>query len=301
VTSPLLKAGEFARLCGSTKETLRHYHGIGLLTPAETAPNGYKLYGPAQVADFMLIDALRRAGRSLVEIRDYLAAPDAEALAAVLEDCLTRLDQERDAIARTRRALSGTLARLRLLDAAQSGPQVTVDQCPAERFILTPIKPPAGAGADQSGAALSYEWGLALIATLRDHIEHCRGLGQETEFQSTYRIGREAFLAGDYFADFSICNPAPAGVRTPRLHVKPAGAYLKLLRRLSLDPEASESGVEDLIFEAYDDLKRHAADGGYRVAGDAYETELSIYTGAFQGTLAAQVAVLVEPEHDQSA
>ena len=27
-------SGEFARLCGTTKETLRHYHNIGLLVPA---------------------------------------------------------------------------------------------------------------------------------------------------------------------------------------------------------------------------------------------------------------------------
>ena len=29
-------SGEFARLCGTTKETLRHYHNIGLLVPART-------------------------------------------------------------------------------------------------------------------------------------------------------------------------------------------------------------------------------------------------------------------------
>ena len=37
----LLKAGEFAHLCGTTKETLRHYKDIGLLMPVAKAENGY--------------------------------------------------------------------------------------------------------------------------------------------------------------------------------------------------------------------------------------------------------------------
>lgn len=39
----LLKAGEFAHLCGTTKETLRHYKDIGLLMPVAKAENGYQL------------------------------------------------------------------------------------------------------------------------------------------------------------------------------------------------------------------------------------------------------------------
>ena len=40
----LLKAGEFAQLCRTTKEALRHYDRIGLLCPAARGENGYKLY-----------------------------------------------------------------------------------------------------------------------------------------------------------------------------------------------------------------------------------------------------------------
>ena len=37
----LLKSGEFANLCRTTKETLRHYAKVGLLVPVFQAENGY--------------------------------------------------------------------------------------------------------------------------------------------------------------------------------------------------------------------------------------------------------------------
>ena len=44
-----LKTGEFASLCGVTKDTLFHYDDIGLLKPARVGENGYRLYGLYQL------------------------------------------------------------------------------------------------------------------------------------------------------------------------------------------------------------------------------------------------------------
>ncbi|MDR2565066.1 MAG: MerR family transcriptional regulator [Bifidobacteriaceae bacterium] len=300
----LLRTGEFARLCGTTKETLRHYHQVGLLHPAVTDANGYQLYLPVQVSDFFFISALRRAGRSLAQIRDYLAAPDPDALRAVLADCVAALEVEKREIARKQRALRGTLARLELLDAAQRGPSITVEWCEAQPFIQTRVTPPKAAeAAEPPGGAPAHpatdEWSLTLIQAVRNHIEYCQSLGQEVEFQTTYRIGREAFVKGDYLEDFSLCSPARGRSKPARLHVKPAGTYLKLLRQLTLDPDELE-GSDDLLFAAYAELKDYAATHGYRIAGDAYETELSIYTGALEGMVASQIAVLVGPERGEA-
>ena len=38
----LLKSGQFAKLCRTTKETLRHYERVGVLRPALQEENGYK-------------------------------------------------------------------------------------------------------------------------------------------------------------------------------------------------------------------------------------------------------------------
>ena len=70
--SRYLRSGQFAALCRTTKETLRHYRAIGLIEPAFVSDSGYAYYSPLQLGDFMLVAALQRAGSSLADIRRYL-------------------------------------------------------------------------------------------------------------------------------------------------------------------------------------------------------------------------------------
>ena len=60
--SRYLRSGQFAALCRTTKETLRHYRAIGLIEPAFVSDSGYAYYSPLQLGDFMLVAALQRAG-----------------------------------------------------------------------------------------------------------------------------------------------------------------------------------------------------------------------------------------------
>ena len=57
-----LTSGAFAALCGTTKETLRHYKDIGLLSPAHQGDNGYFYYDVEQFYDFMLSPSFARRG-----------------------------------------------------------------------------------------------------------------------------------------------------------------------------------------------------------------------------------------------
>ncbi|MDR3360703.1 MAG: MerR family transcriptional regulator [Bifidobacteriaceae bacterium] len=289
----LLKSGDFARLCGTTKETLRHYNAIGLLRPAVVESNGYRRYSFAQVADFMLITALSQSGRKLGQIRDYLAEPDPSALRSALADCVDQLEQEKREISRRQRALRLTLRRIDMAACAGPGPRLTIEECGPEVFVETRVEPPAGKPATAEEAL--DRWDANLLAAVTDHVKRCQSHGEALGYQGAYRIGREAFVAGDYWADFWLCSPALGPSKSPHLHVKPAGLYLSLTRRFELDLEQLEQAPAEFVFGAYDDLNRHVAEQGCRVAGDAYETELSVYTGAFQGTMATQLSVRVEP------
>lgn len=66
-----LTAGSFAKLCGTTKATLRWYRKIKLLVPKEIGPNGYAYYGPEQLVQFTLIQALQKVGYSLEQVKEY--------------------------------------------------------------------------------------------------------------------------------------------------------------------------------------------------------------------------------------
>ena len=64
-----LTSGAFAALCGTTKETLRHYKDIGLLSPAHQGDNGYFYYDVEQFYNFYAISIFRQTGTPLEEDR----------------------------------------------------------------------------------------------------------------------------------------------------------------------------------------------------------------------------------------
>lgn len=119
----LLKAGEFARLCGTTKETLRHYRNIGLLVPVAKAKNGYQLYSPLQLSDYLLVSSLQQAGCSLHEIKGYLSEPDSEALESVMEGRTVLFVEQRRALLMQKSLLENTLARMRARNDWRREPQ----------------------------------------------------------------------------------------------------------------------------------------------------------------------------------
>lgn len=69
-----LTSGAFAALCGTTKETLRHYKDIGLLSPARQGDNSYFYYDVEQFYDFYAISIFRQTGTPLEEVRRCLLA-----------------------------------------------------------------------------------------------------------------------------------------------------------------------------------------------------------------------------------
>jgi DNA-binding transcriptional MerR regulator len=91
----MLSIGQFARACGLTAKTLRHYDAIGLLAPAVVEPvTCYRRYHPDQVDEARLIRKLRAVELPIVEVRRLLGIykQDADAMTAELVEHRRRLD-----------------------------------------------------------------------------------------------------------------------------------------------------------------------------------------------------------------
>ena len=71
-TEYTIPAGEFARICGTTRDTLRYYEKHQVLIPWTDPDNGYHYYSYAQIGSFYFISILRSADLSTKEIREYL-------------------------------------------------------------------------------------------------------------------------------------------------------------------------------------------------------------------------------------
>ncbi len=69
-----MKIGEFAKMCGTKISVLRHYDRKKLLEPLYTDKfSGYRYYSSEQILTFHRINALKKAGFSLQEIKEIIS------------------------------------------------------------------------------------------------------------------------------------------------------------------------------------------------------------------------------------
>jgi DNA-binding transcriptional MerR regulator len=99
-----LSIGDFSRATHMTVKTLRHYHQIGLLEPAEVDPHtGYRRYTAGQIPAAQVIRRFRDLGMPLEEIQGVLSAPDLRTRNERITAHLSRLEEE---LGRTQSALT---------------------------------------------------------------------------------------------------------------------------------------------------------------------------------------------------
>jgi len=90
-----LAIGDFSRMTHLSVVTLRHYHEVGLLTPAEIDPqSGYRFYEPGQVRIAQVIRRFRDLGMPLDQIGEVLQAPDTPARNQVIAAHLQRMEAQ---------------------------------------------------------------------------------------------------------------------------------------------------------------------------------------------------------------
>lgn len=68
----LYSAGAFARMCQTTRDTLRYYEKQGILVPKKSEKNGYHYYSYAQISSYYFISTFRGLGCSVEDIKEYL-------------------------------------------------------------------------------------------------------------------------------------------------------------------------------------------------------------------------------------
>ena len=90
-----LSIGDFSRATHMTVRTLRHYHQIGLLEPAEVDPDtGYRRYATDQIPAAQVIRRFRDLDMPLEEIQAVLSAPDLRTRNQRITAHLVRLEEE---------------------------------------------------------------------------------------------------------------------------------------------------------------------------------------------------------------
>jgi DNA-binding transcriptional MerR regulator len=99
-----LTIGDFARATHMSVKTLRHYHRVGLLEPADVdASTGYRYYTTDQIPTAQVIRRFRALDMPLDDIHAVLAAPDVGTRNDLIAAHLNRLEEN---LARTQDAVA---------------------------------------------------------------------------------------------------------------------------------------------------------------------------------------------------
>ncbi|MEM5299260.1 SAM-dependent methyltransferase [Burkholderia sp. JPY481] len=111
-----LKIGELAKRAGLSVRALHHYDAIGLLSPSQRTEGGARLYGRGDLIRLHRIEALKRFGYSLPDIKASLDDQPASAPINILHRQIAELDAQASRAQR----LSRHLRRLAKMLAAGS-------------------------------------------------------------------------------------------------------------------------------------------------------------------------------------
>jgi DNA-binding transcriptional MerR regulator len=113
----VLTIGDFSRATHLSVKTLRHYHHVGLLVPAEIDPgSGYRRYTTEQIPSAQVIRRFRDLEMPLEKISEVLGAPDLQTRNELIATHLARLERDlaetQAAVASLRDLLQGPPAAL---------------------------------------------------------------------------------------------------------------------------------------------------------------------------------------------
>lgn len=73
----LLKIGDLAKRAGVTVRTVRYYEELGLLSPSETSPGGFRLYSEGDLRKLHFINRFKKLDFPLEEIQRLIDMPQA--------------------------------------------------------------------------------------------------------------------------------------------------------------------------------------------------------------------------------
>lgn len=242
---------EFAKACGTTKDTLYHYEKQELLVPSYDDNNHYRLYSAKDFHLFQYIAHLRRMGFSVAEIKDNIADRNVKTYLEMLTqsqkqclDKITDLNHRYDIITNSLETVS--------------------------QFTNIPLETPAVKYAEEEYFYESHFTGkfqsLDGIRQIQDHLKTADKMPDVTGNITVFRVAGKSIQEG-FSPRFSIMvqTSNPDAVKKEMLHTKPAGSYLQMYFTTDV-VSSSEEDTAVLLRR----MKAYAEEHNYRITTDYY-------------------------------
>ncbi len=158
----LMKNGEFAAFCRTTKDTLIHYDRAGILKPALVTPAGYRLYRTEQFFLFSMVSLLQQADMPLAAVRGMLEDPAPERVMAAVRERQQALREKIERLQAAQRLLAVLTEEAERVLAMPEGTLVVEER--GERRLRVFDRVNVGSWTDETSAeayAACIDWDMA--------------------------------------------------------------------------------------------------------------------------------------------
>ena len=266
-------AGKFAQVCQTTKDALRHYDEIGLLKPTAANENGYKIYAASQIIDFLAIASLQEAGFSLEEIRNFQKQHDPAMTLRLFNSKKAEIEAKAREIERKRQLIESAIASLQTQEEWQSGKLDSANNWrlveEEESYFLSTRIPLQSSNPEE------------LFLKIAEHEKSFKEESKRSKqsLPNLYKVGKGAFLKGDYESDFSICSEIPESTASlDKCEKRPAGLRFQSMHRFSFDKTNEPAFQEDNpLFSLLSDTEKLLRENELETCGDLLIKEISTH------------------------
>ena len=200
-----ITAGEFAKMCQTTRDTLRYYERQGILVPKKNPVNGYRYYSYAQISSYYFIRTFRGLDCSVGDIKEYLLGGEEIRFDEFVEQQYDKLLLMRQELDRKIRTIAGTRQILDQIRIADQGHPVIREIGDSWYFIFTEVisKPATSSG--------------EIEKDIRRHLKRCDNPGI-TEEGCRNKEDIVEMEPGEYLA--AVCRESDGDIRDTYREIK---------------------------------------------------------------------------------
>ncbi|MBR3242418.1 MAG: MerR family transcriptional regulator [Parasporobacterium sp.] len=243
---------EFAKACGTTKDTLYHYEKQGILIPEMDENNHYRYYSLSDFHLFQYIAHLRRLGLSISEIRECVKERNVQTYLGVLARSQKRLLDE-------------------IAEAKRRYDIVTKTREAAFEFTHVLLETPKiEYSAEEYYFSSSFQGKLNSldgIVQLRNHLSTAEKMPEITNNLIVFKYDPKArqLLSSRPSLHMMIQASNPKSINEEHLHVKPAGFYLHIYFHMDLPASTVEERER-----CYRKIEDYVQEHNYQIVTDLY-------------------------------
>lgn len=244
--------GQFAKLCGTTKDTIYYYLEEGLLQAEVSDENGYRYFRPDQYFEYMMIHMLRECDCSISEIQTYLQKIGPRESVELLRKKREDLSQKMEHLARIHDMISG------IIDETDQALQITdqkpyIANFPEMHFFET-------------AASDNFTTADAAAIEINEHINHCIRCGFRDVFSLRTILSEEGLREGKYIQTH-IISRISENRSIPHKIVFPSNTYAVINHFGGYDEQ-------EALVESLHRLLQFIKEEGYEIAGDGFATDI---------------------------